>query len=168
MDLMRIINFDLTKLNLTYQIVQNELLGDIALIIPKNLVVDEPLKETKYKNIRPFLVEYMSKHNEGNIQKKENLLSSIDKEIEGITKNPKYKGLNDTLFDDTDFLYNNLNLRHNQEVKDVRFYNKTIANREEWLDLVYRNSILVLSCTKEYDDHLKIKSLKKEVDGGSI
>lgn len=160
----KIINYDLDKMNLTKEVIKTEEFGEIIIIIPKDELLENLLQKPKFKDVRDYLIEYRSSHNDGNLKTKEELLKLLATHVEGITKQKKYRDLNERLFRDVDFLYNNLNIRHNQEVKDKRFYDATSANREYWLDLAYRETLLVFNSVIECSDNDAIE--KKKVESG--
>ena len=159
--IIKIINYDLDKMNLTRESINKEEFGKVIIIIPKDELLESVLSNSKNQDVKEYLIEYKSSHNDGNVKAKEEILKLLATHVEGITKQKKYYDLNKRLFDDADFLFNNLNIRHNQEVKDIRFYNSTSKNREEWLDLAYRETLLVLNSVVEFEDTHKIKEKKK-------
>ena len=160
--IIKIINYDLDKMSLTKEAIKTEEFGTVIIIIPKDELLENVLQKPKFKDVRDYLIEYKSSHNDGNVKAKEELLKLMATHVEGITKQAKYRDKNKRLFDDTDFLYNNLNIRHNQEVKDKRFYNATLSNREHWLDLAYRETLLVFNSVIEYSDNEAIEKKKNE------
>ena len=160
----KVIDYDLNKLSLTKKSIETEEFGKIITIIPKDELLENVLQEIKAEDVKEYLIEYRSSHNDGNVKAKEEILKLLATHVEGITKQKKYRDLNERLFKDADFLYNNLNIRHNQEVKDVRFYNATLADREDWLDLAYRETLLVFNSVIECADNDAIE--KKKVEAG--
>lgn len=158
----KVISYDLDKMNLTKKSIELEEFGTIIIIIPKDELVENILQNSGNKDVRDYLIEYKSSHNDGNVKTKEELLKLLSTHVEGITKQSKYRKRNERLFIDTDFLYNNLNIRHNQEVKDKRFYEATFTNREFWLDLTFRETLLVLNSIIEYNDNDAIEKKKKD------
>ena len=151
-------------MNLTRKAIETEEFGTVMIIIPKDELLENVLQKPEFKDVRDYLIEYRSSYNDGNVKAKEELLKLLATHIEGITKQSKYREKNKRLFDDADFLYNNLNIRHNQGIKDIRFYNATLSNREYWLDLAYRETLLVLNSVIEYFDNDAIE--KKKVEAG--
>jgi len=165
-DILKIINYDLDKMNLGQKSIEIDKMGKIVIIIPKDELLDQILKDNKDINVNDYLIEYKSSHNDGNVKRKEELLRLLSNHIEGITKDKNLKVVYKRLYENTDFLYNNLDLRHNVEVKDRRFYEKTLNNREKWLDMTYRQSLLVIATRTEQKDSALISKLKNEVEEG--
>lgn len=162
-DILKIIINNLDKLSLDFKYIDDDKLGKVAIIIPKNEILENVLNCSNNTTISDYLIEYGSSHNDGNISRKEELLKLLANSVEEITKNPNYKDYDKILFSDTNFLYNNLNLRHNQKVNDTRYYDVTYADREKWLDLTYRNTLLVLNTIVKKEDSLKVEKLKKTI-----
>lgn len=164
-EIYKVINSDLRKLNLTVKEIDDEELGKLFLIVPNNEVLEKALENVDESNIQDYLIEYASSHNDGNVKRKEELLTLMQRYIEGITKDNNYKDLNKRLFENVDMLYNNLNLRHNQKVKDPRFFEATKNNREHWLDVLYDLSLLVINSKNEYKHNKEIMEEKRKVFG---
>lgn len=158
---LQIINFDLRKLNLIQKNIINDEYGPLVIIIPNDTVLESALESVDDSNVQEYLIEYKSSHNNGNIKRKKELLKLISNYIEGITKSKTYRECNKRLFDDVDFLYNNLDLRHNPKIKDSGFFEKASLELEKWLDITYEESLLVIKSKSEYDNHINIEKLKK-------
>ncbi len=161
----KIIDVDLKKLNLVRKMIADDELGHVWLIVPNNATLEKALTKVDESNIQDYLIEYCSSHNDGNVGRKEELLILIQKYIEGITKNRAYKESNERLFDNVDMLFNNLDLRHNKDVNDPRYYEETKSNREHWLDMLYDLSLMVINSKEEYEHNKEIKDLKRKVSG---
>lgn len=160
----KLIKYDLNKLGLKIEKIEDEQMGTLAIIIPKDVLLDCVLNSVEEKNIQHHLIEFMSSHSEGDIKRKEEILILLSKYVEGITKDNDLKIVYNRLYDNTDFLYNNLDLRHNIKVKDKRFYNKTLDEREKRLDITYRYTLLVIATKTEDYDSKCITKLKKDVN----
>ena len=61
-------------------------------------------------------------------------------------------------------MYNKLDLRHNVDVKDKRYFEKTLSEREKWLDLVFRETLLVLNLPHHLSDTEEIEKLKQSIE----
>ena len=163
-EVLKIIDFDLDRLNLKRTITHHEIMGPISIIIPKDPAVDEALKIITDFDCRRYIIEYAAKRNEGNIKRKEELLILISKHVEEVIKDKLFSHNEKELCSDVGFLLNNLDLRHNKNVNDIRFYNKTLAKREQWLDLLYRYCIFAFSAKEKITIHKQIEDLKRNVE----
>lgn len=156
----KIIVTDLEAINLIEKRIENNRLGTISTIIPNDLSIEQALSLVDDENVRTHLIEYNSLRNRGNIQAKTEILRLISNYIEGITKDKNLIPLFKKLFEDTNFLFNNLDLRHNKNVNDIKFYKATLKEREKWLDYTYKNSIMVINAKEQNNIHNKISKLR--------
>lgn len=159
----RIIETNASKLNLVLKKIETDI-GSIIILIPNNSLVEETLEYVENTNVQNYLIEYSSVRNNGNIERKEEILKLLATTVEGITKQEKYKNKFKQLCSNVDLLYNKLDLRHNVRVKDRRYYDRTISSREKWLDLVFRETLLVLNLENHYDDLNDVEALKQEIE----
>ena len=159
-EIIKVIGYDLEKLNLVRKLINDDNYGPLYIIIPNDIILESALTIVDDSNIQNYLIEYKSSHNDGNKQRKTELLKLISNYIEGITKNKDYKEKYKSFFSDIDFLYNNLGLRHNQKVKNKLFLDSVSDSLEEWLDRLYRESLLAISLTIEFEDSKAISKLK--------
>ena len=156
----QVIDFDLNKLNLKYELINNEL-GRIAIIVPKDELLESVLDDIDDTSVSANLIKYKALKTEGNIKLKEEILITLSKYIEPIFKNDTLEKLNHRLYKDVGFMLNNLDLRHNNiKANETKFYNATLNNREEWLDKLYLEILLVIKSVKEAEIHNDIDNLK--------
>lgn len=155
----KIITYDLEKLGLEKKKIDSNL-GKIAIIIPHDEKIERAISLVN-KNNRDYLIEYLSKKTERNTRRKEELLKLLANDVENITKNKSLRAQNERLFEDTDFLFNNLDLRHGVEVNDKCFYDATLNDREKWLDITFNEVINVFIAKDEAKIHSEILALRK-------
>ena len=160
-EIRRLIEIDLDKLNLDYKFIKTEI-GIAATIFPKDELLEEVVGTSK-SDLAQLLIKYKALRMEGNIKGKEELLTSISKHIEPLLKDNELKSNNKRLFDNVGFLLNNLNVRHNNiEANNVEFFNKTMKNRERWLDDLFLLVLLVIKSKDELIINQNINQLKAE------
>lgn len=159
-EIRKVINYDLEKMNLAPFEVKNEL-GTVIFIDPKDSTLEKAIELVNDPSIESYLIEYKALKTEGNIKRKEELLKLLCNYVENITKNPSLLQLNSRLYDDTNFLFNNLNLRHGVEVNDKTYYNATLSQREKWLDITFDESIATIISKAEAKHHAEIKKLRE-------
>ena len=155
-----LILYDLDKLNLNADIV-DESIGKVASIGPKSELLESALEVVDNKTIETRLIRYNSLANKGNICEKENILCAIYSYVEGFLNDNELAKMNSRLFQNVAFLYNNLNMKHNNDCSnDTFFYESTLSNREEWLDRLFHNVLLVIASKKERETNKEINELK--------
>lgn len=161
-NIIKIIDFDLDKLNLKYEFIENNA-GKVAIIIPKDELLESTLEVINDGNISRKLIEYKSIKMDGNINGKEALLLSFSKYIEPLLKNKELKQMNPRLFDDVSFMLNNLDLRHNNiNANERKYYQTTLKKREEWLDKLFIEILLVIKSEIERKIHKEISDIKDD------
>lgn len=162
LSIIKIIKYDLDKLNLDYQFVTNDA-GRVAVILPKDALVESVLDDVDDQNISKGIVEYKSLRMEGNIDGKEKLLYSFGKFIEPLLKNAELREMNKRLFDDVSFMLNNFDLRHNnKDINEQKYYRATLLKRETWLDELFTDILLVIKSKKEAKIHKDLSNLKNQ------
>ena len=155
-----LICYDLSKLNLEAKIIK-ESLGDVASIGPKNELLETVLNNIDDISVENRLIRYNSSSTSGKIDEKEEILCSIYSFVEGFIKDPQLFQMNKRLFGNVDFLYNNLNMKHNNDkFNDTFFYEETLEQREEWLDSLFHNVLLVVASKREQEINAAINTLK--------
>ena len=160
--IIKIIKFDLEKLNLEYRFITSDA-GRVAIILPKDAFVESVLEDVEDQNISRGIVEYKSIRMEGNVDGKEKLLYSFGKYIEPLLKNDELKENNKRLFDDVTFMPNNFDLRHNnKDINEQKYYHATLKDREEWLDKLFVEILLVIKSEQESVIHKELSSLRKK------
>ena len=157
-----LINYDLSKLNLEARIIESSM-GDVASIGPKNELLEKALELVDDNSIENRLVRYNSKDIIGKIDEKEEILCSLYSFVEGLLKDSQLCQMNRRLFNNVDFLYNNLNMKHNNDkFNDTFFYEATLSKREKWLDNLFHEVLLVIASKKEQRIDFDIKELKTQ------
>lgn len=152
--------YDLKKLNLNAEMVEDNL-GIVASIGPKNALLEEVLNYVDDKNVEAMLIKYNSSSNDGKINEKENTLCAIYSYVESYLKDPLLLASNKRLFENVDFLYNNLNMKHDNKVfNETFFYKETFNNREEWLDSLYHLVLMVIASKREFIINQNINELR--------
>ena len=160
-DLIKIIKIDLEKLDLKCEFIESAA-GKVVIIIPKDELLESVLDDITDDNISRKLIEYKSIKMEGNIDGKESLLCAFGKYIEPLLKDNQLEQMNSRLFSDVSFMLNNLDLRHNNSNANVqKFYKSTLNQREEWLDRLYTEILLVIKTVFERSAHNSVTNLKK-------
>ena len=159
----RIVKTNANKLNLVAKEIETDI-GTVTTFIPNDAMLEKTLEEIEDSNIQNYLIEYASSRTNGNIKRKEELLKLLATTVEGITKQDKFKNKFKQLCSNADLLYNKLDLRHNIKVKDRRYYDETLSDREKWLDLTFRETLLVLNLDKHYDDLEAVEKLKQKIE----
>ena len=155
-----LILYDLEKLNLNVEIIEEDI-GRVASIGPKNVLLEEALQNVNESNIETMLIKYNSSSNNGDVNAKENILCAIYSYVESYLKNPRLLAMNKQLFGNVDFLYNNLNMKHDNKVfNETFFYRETLNEREKWLDNLYHLVLMVIASKQELDINQNINELK--------
>ena len=155
-----LIRYDLSKLNLEAKIIK-ENLGDVVSIGPKNELLETVLNNINDISIENRLIRYNSSNTSGKINEKEEILCSIYSFVEGFIKDPQLYQMNKRLFENVDFLYNNLNMKHNNDkFNDTFFYGETLGQREKWLDNLFHDVLLVIASKREQEINAAINTLK--------
>ena len=159
--IIKVIEFDLEKLNLEYQFINNDA-GCVAIILPKEALVESVIEDVEDQNISRGIIEYKSIKMEGNVDEKEKLLCSFGKYIEPLLKNDELKEKNKRLFDDVSFMLNNFDLRHNnKDTNEQKYYRATLKDREKWLDKLFIEILFVIKSEQESNIHKELSNLRK-------
>lgn len=152
--------YDLKKLNLSVEMVEDNL-GIVASIGPKNALLEDVLNCIDDKNVETMLIKYNASSNDGKVDEKENILCAIYSYVESYLKDPQLLNSNKRLFENVDFLYNNLNMKHDNKVfNETFFYQETLINREKWLDDLYHLVLMVIASKQECEINQSINDLK--------
>lgn len=160
--MVKLIEFDLKKLNLNADKIESDL-GEIVRIGPKNELLEATLDIVNDENIESKLIRYNSSNMVGKVKEKEDILCAIYSYVEGFLNDNRLAQMNKRLFEDVSFLYNNLNMKHNNDKSnDTFFYEATLDSREEWLDKLFHNVLLVIGSSRELQIHDAISDLKKK------
>ena len=166
--MVKLIEFDLKKLNLDKNKIESDI-GEIITIGPKNELLENALDIINNDNIESKLIRYNSSNLVGKVEEKEDILCAIYSYVEEFLNDLRLSQLNKRLFEDVSFLYNNLNMKHNNDKSnDTFFYESTLNDREEWLDRLFHNILLVIGSGRESQTHdaiMDLRKIKKEKTG---
>lgn len=158
--LKNLIEFDLSKLNLECKFIVNSY-GKVASIGPKNELLESVVESISDTNVEHQLIIYNSVSAKGKINEKENILCAIYSFVEGYLKDKQLLQMNERLFENVSFLYNNLNMKHNNDkCNDTFFFQETLSDREKWLDDLFHLVLMVIASKQECDINQSINDLK--------
>ena len=76
-EIIKIINSDLDLLDLDYKKIENNKLGSVIIIIPKNIELEAAIEEIDDTNVKDQLINYNYRAYEGKPKEKENILKKI-------------------------------------------------------------------------------------------
>lgn len=139
--------------------------GAITTFVPKSqpaIVVSEMLpKDLSYK-----VIEYNHHLMKGNLKRKQATLKLLADQLEG--KRKELSGLNKSLMDDLFYLFNKMNIRHNNTDPDSSVYKKKVAEMsteelEEWYDRTYDMCLYAFMTLDQADRNSKMKTLKEQL-----
>lgn len=136
----------------------------IAIIVPKSSVVNL-VSEIVPENISYKIIEYNHHSMKGNLASKQSTIKLLADQLEA--KRTELKKQNGKLTDDLFFLFNNLNIRHNNIDPKSNSYKKTVADMtdeelEEWYDRTYDMCLYAFMTLDQADYGRKIKELKQK------
>lgn len=102
----------------------------------------------------------------GNIEEKRKILFKLANELEP-RKNESEK-INDDLTDDIFYMFNNLNIRHNNVSIGEKYYNEYVAGMrecelEEWYDKLYQKILLANLLLDDEKGKKSIKELRRKI-----
>lgn len=114
------------------------------------------------------ILEYNHHSLKGDIVEKKNILLAIYDKMASNEK--KLRNINKNLADNLAFVFNNLNLRHNNIDTSSEDYKEIIANLskqelEDWYDDIYQLCLLAILEVDNVERNQKIKKLKQELKG---
>lgn len=139
-----------------YMSVNDEEMG-VVIFVPKNapaIAVAEMLpKDMSYK-----VIEYNHHSLKRNLKRKSQILKVLADQLE--PKEKYLKGINKQYSDDLFCLFNNLNVRHNNEDK---IQNISEEELEEWYDYTYDMSLLAFMMLEKKNHKSDIIELKKKL-----
>lgn len=142
----------------------------IAIIVPKNSVANL-VSEIVPENISYKIIEYNHHSMKGDLARKQATLKLLADQLEAKRNN--LKRLNNSLEDDLFFLFNNLNIRHNNTDSNSPKYQKTVADMsseelEGWYDRTYDMCLYAFMTLDQADYGRKIKELKQQLGNKKI
>ncbi len=130
------------------------------------LVVEDKPELTAVAEItEPELAISMIRYNhyslKGDLQQKKAILLSIGADLESKRKN--LHNINSTLEDHIFFMYNNLNLRHNNLDKIEAIEKSSKFTLEEWYDELYQMTLLAYLEIDQQERNQRVRELKLEL-----
>lgn len=137
----------------------------ITIFVPKSqpaIVVSEMLpKDLSYK-----VIEYNHHSMKGDLKRKQATLKLLADQLEA--KRKELSGLNKSLADDLFFLFNNVNVRHNNIDPQAGSFNQPVADMseeelEQWYDDTYDTCLLAFMILDQAERKNKISELKKKI-----
>ena len=140
--------------------------GAITTFVPKSqpaIVVSEMLpKDLSYK-----VIEYNHHSMKGDLKRKQATLKLLADQLEG--KRKELTGLNKSLADDLFFLFNNVNIRHNNTDPAADSFRQSVADMsdeelEQWYDDIYDTCLLAFMILDQAERKNKIVELKKKIN----
>ncbi len=140
--------------------------GDFQLFTPKDAAVVSASEIVPEEIVIPIL-EYHHHSLKGNIDKKRTILLKLADDLE--PKRKDLKSINSTLEDNLFYLFNNINIRHNNtNPNDKSKYKAYVANLsqnelEDWYDETYQLCLLAFLELDNVERNNKIKQLKQDI-----
>ena len=112
------------------------------------------------------VIEYNHHSMKGDLERKKNTLLALAGKLEG--QETRLKSINSSLGDNLFFLFNNLNLRHNNEDPESKSYKSFIASLkdeeiEHWYDDTYQMCLLAFLELDNEERKARIKQLKQDI-----
>ena len=127
--------------------------------------VDEIIKE----DLVVPVIKYNHRTLKGDLDGKKAILYSLYHELE--PKRPKIKEFNSKLEENLFYIYNNLDIRHNNVDDEHTRYKEFVANMdnetlEEWYDELYQMMLLAFLAIDDIENRRqKVNQLKRDIDG---
>lgn len=139
---------------------------NLTIFVPKSqpaIIVSEMLPP----NLSYKVIEYNHHSMKGDLARKQATLKLIADQLEA--KKKELISLNKSLADDLFYLFNNMNIRHNNIDPDSTSYKKGVADipkeeLEEWYDRTYDICLYAFMTLDQADRNAKVKELKAKVE----
>lgn len=160
-DVVRIITTVTDKIGYKVDLIDNNELGKVCCITPRDALQQEVIEIVDDKNVVFSLIEYNSNMCKNNLKRKKELLTNLSNYVEPMMKEKQYMAKYKELIDDLGFMLNNLQIRHNNIEGKNFFYNQVKANLEEWYDKTYQLILALIYKKKEISIHEEVSTLKK-------
>ena len=137
----------------------------IWILVPKDQSAIA-VSETVDKCLSYKVIEYNHHSMKGCIERKKGILLALADKLESNRR--KLKQINSVMEDQLFFLFNTLNIRHNNIAPESKQYKKYVANMdkdalEKWYDETYQLSLLAFMELDNLDRKNKIKKLKDDI-----
>lgn len=137
-----------------------------SLFVPKSqpaIRVSEMLpSDISYK-----VIEYNHHSMKGDLERKQATLKLLADQLEA--RKDELNSINSSLKSDLFFLFNNINIRHNNVDPKSNSYKKAVADMpddelEEWYDRTYDMCLYAFMTLEQADNKEKIKALKEKIE----
>ena len=156
----------LSKLNHKAVYIEKE---EKVLVIEDNPEVTA-VAEIMDDNLAYDVIRYNHHSLKGEIELKKAILLKLSNELE--PKRKELKALNSKLEDDIFYMFNNLNIRHNNRSKKDKNYKEYVAKMkkdrlEKWYDELYQMILLAFLLLDNKDRAAEVKELRNKVNGGN-
>lgn len=146
---------------------------DIVLVVEKNAAATS-VAELVDEELAYSIISYNHFLLKGNIDEKRKILFKLANEIEPRRK--ELEKINYTLADNIFYMFNNLNIRHNNCKIGDKNYKEYVAKMskselEEWYDKLYQEILLANLLLDDENEKIKIAKLRKNIEkkhGGQI
>ena len=156
---------------ISYQIIEQE--KKTKILIPKDQVANSVAEIIKDDDLSYRVIEYNHHSMKGDIEQKKSILLRLAHQLEPL--DDKLKSINDALKSNLFFMFNNLDLRHNnttrnptKEEKQDTYYKEIVAKMppeelESWYDETYQLCLLAFLELDNVERMQKIEELKKKI-----
>jgi len=118
------------------------------------------------RNLSYRVIEYNHHTMKGDINRKKTILIALADKLEPLRL--ELKNINSNLEDDLFFLFNSINLRHNNIDPNGKHYAKTVSDMkndelEKWYDDVYQMCLLAFLELDNTERENRVKKLRKDI-----
>lgn len=139
---------------------------DIVLVVEKNAAAAS-VAELVDEELAYSIISYNHFLLKGNIDEKKKILLKLANEIE--PKRKELEKINYALADNIFYMFNNLNIRHNNTKIGDKYYKEYVAKMseselEEWYDKVYQGTLLANLLLEDENEKIKIGELRKNIE----
>lgn len=157
----------LQQIHKVVELINHQIVFDddgIVRIVPQNNVVSL-VSEIVPENISYKIIGYNHHSMKGDLERKKATLTLLADRLEA--KRAELKKQNAKLEDDLFFLFNNINIRHNNTDSESKYYKEVVASMtddelEEWYDLTYETCLYAFMTLEQADHSERIKELKQQ------
>lgn len=139
---------------------------DIVLVVEKNAAATS-VAELVDEELAYSIISYNHFLLKGNINEKRKILLRLSNEIEPRRK--ELEKINYKLADNIFYMFNNLNIRHNNTKPGDKYYKEYVAKMseselEEWYDKLYQETLLANLLLDDENDKIKIEKLRENIE----
>ena len=148
----------------TYEIYKND--EGISIIVPQNTVANN-VSEMISPNFSYKVIEYNHHSMKGDLERKQATLKLLADQLEA--RKDELNSINSSLKSGLFFLFNNINIRHNNVDPKSNSYKKAVADMtddelEEWYDRTYDMCLYAFMTLDQSDHNAIVKALKAKID----